>query len=77
MTADFGKIDPLSKDLGTIVVVETADDRFAARLIAIQGNELWFESKKGKHWMKSRTEIISIRPGLQVPREVSKDRGVI
>jgi hypothetical protein len=57
--------DPINKLIGKIVIVE-ADYRFAARLIAVVGPELWFESKRGAVWMRSRNDIQNICLGTQV-----------
>lgn len=57
--------DPISKLVGKIVIVE-ADYRFAARLIAVRNNELWFESKRGAVWMRNRNDIQNICLGTQV-----------
>ena len=58
--------DPISDLVGKIIIVETPENRFAARLIAALGNELWFESKRGTRWMKNRSEIRNICLGTQV-----------
>jgi len=57
--------DPINKLIGKIVIVE-ADYRFAARLIAVVGPELWFESKRGAVWMRNRSDIQNICLGTQV-----------
>jgi hypothetical protein len=60
------QIDPIVDSIGTIVIVQTTEKRFAARLIALKGDELWFESKRGARWMHNRSDIIGIFPGKQV-----------
>jgi hypothetical protein len=49
--------DPINDWIGQIVIVENVDKRYAAKLIAINGNELWFESKIKARWMQARSEI--------------------
>jgi hypothetical protein len=58
--------DPISKLVGKIIIVENNEKRFAARLIAALGNELWFESKRGAVWMQNRNDIQNICLGTQV-----------
>jgi hypothetical protein len=60
------QIDPIESTIGTIVIVQTTEKRFAARLIALKGDELWFESKRGARWMYNRSDILGIFPGKQV-----------
>lgn len=62
----MNNFDPISELVGKIIIAETSENRFAARLIAILGNELWFESKRGARWMKNRREIQNICLGTQV-----------
>jgi hypothetical protein len=66
MNTNLDKPDPISSLLGKIAIVETPDKRFAARLIAVNDTELWFESKRGARWMHNRSEIKSICLGKQV-----------
>ena len=62
-----GKIlDPINNLIGKIVIVETAGKRFAARLIAVNGDELWFEDRTGRQWMNSRSAMQSIAVGKQI-----------
>jgi len=61
------KFDPISKLVGKIIIVDDIyGKRFAARLIAANGNELWFESKRGTVWMQNRNDIQNICLGTQV-----------
>jgi hypothetical protein len=61
------KFDPISKIVGKIIIVDdNYGKRFAARLIAANGNELWFESKRGTVWMRNRNDIQNICLGTQV-----------
>lgn len=66
MNDNIKDLDPISLLLGKITIVETPSNRFAARLIAILGNELWFESKRGTRWMQNRSDIQNICLGTQV-----------
>lgn len=62
-----GKIlDPINNLVGKIVIVETSEKRFAARLIAVNGDELWFEDRTGRQWMNSRLAMQSIAVGKQI-----------
>jgi hypothetical protein len=66
MNSKTGNFDPISDLIGNITIVETPSNRFAARLIAVLGNELWFESKRGARWMQNRNDIQNICLGTQV-----------
>ena len=66
MNDTMNNFDPISDLVGKIIIAETSENRFAARLIAILGNELWFESRMGARWMKNRREIQNICLGTQV-----------
>ena len=59
-------LDPINNLIGKIVIVETAGKRFAARLIVINGDELWFEDRTGRQWMNSRSAMQSIAVGKQI-----------
>jgi len=58
--------DPINSLIGKIVIVETSEKRFAARLIASNGDELWFEDRTGRQWMNSRSAMQSIVIGKQI-----------
>lgn len=60
------KIDPIYDYLGKILISVDSKGKFAGRLIAIIGNELWFEGKDGRRWMQNRNEIKTLRLGKQV-----------
>lgn len=51
--------DPLSKLVGKVCSGKTTDGRrFLARLIEVNGNELWFETKRGKRILNKRESIV-------------------
>lgn len=58
--------DPINSLIGKIVIAETSEKRFAARLIVINGDELWFEDRTGRQWMNSRSAMQSIVAGKQI-----------
>jgi hypothetical protein len=59
-------LDPINNLVGKIVIAETLEKRFAARLIAVNGDELWFEDRTGRQWMNSRSAMQSIVVGKQI-----------
>ena len=62
-------LDPINSLIGKIVIVETSGKRFAARLIAVNGDELWFEDRTGRQWMNSRSAMQSIVVGKQIEED--------
>jgi hypothetical protein len=59
-------LDPINSLIGKIIIAETSEKRFAARLIAVNGEELWFEDRTGRQWMNSRSAVKSIVVGKQM-----------
>ncbi len=65
---EIKELDPLYDFLEEIIFIKRNEKqkRYLAKLIAIKGDELWLESKKGKVWMESRKTIDYIgRPNLK------------
>jgi hypothetical protein len=60
--------DPIYDYISKIMIVENDKREFAGRLVAVLGNELWFENRHGETWMESRRTIDYI--GLWVPKYV-------
>ena len=58
--------DPISKLVGKIIIVENNEKRFAARLIAALGNELWFEGRNGRRW------AAACSPQRSMPSSISR-----
>ena len=58
----FLEEDPLPSLLKQICIVKTPDISFAARMISIQGEEVWFENKRGQKWMVNRQNILEVKP---------------
>ena len=51
------EFDPIQEYIGKIVQVRHNKRQYAAKLIAIKGNELWFEARNKQRWMVSRTVL--------------------
>jgi hypothetical protein len=58
--------DPIYDYISKIMIVENDKREFAGRLVAVLGNELWFEGRNGRRWMQNRNEIKTMRLGRQV-----------
>lgn len=55
--------DILESFVGEVVIGNrSGGGEFSGRLIAIQGDECWFESKSGVRWMVNRANLAGIRP---------------
>lgn len=54
--------DPILSLPKRICIVKTIDNSFAARLIKINGDELWFQNRRGQKWMVNRKNILEIKP---------------
>ena len=57
MSIEIEEFDPIQEYIGKIVQVRHNERQYAAKLIAIKGNELWLEAKNKQRWMVSRTVL--------------------
>jgi hypothetical protein len=53
--SENNNIDPIFDYIGKIVQVCHSNRKYQAKLIAINGNEVWLESKNKQRWMVSRS----------------------
>jgi|WetSurMetagenome_2_1015567.scaffolds.fasta_scaffold03055_6 hypothetical protein len=60
MTNDNNEFDPIYDYIGKIVILKNAERQYAAKLIAVKGNELWLEARNKAVWMQSRKEVLYI-----------------
>lgn len=55
--------DPIIELIGRIVLVTKRDGRsFAARLLCVRGDEIWFSNKQGTRMMVKREVVEEITP---------------
>lgn len=53
--SENNNIDPIFDYIGKIVQVCHSNRKYQAKLIAINGNEVWLEAKNKQRWMVSRS----------------------
>jgi hypothetical protein len=51
------EFDPIQDWIGKITQLRHNDRQYAAKLIAIRDNELWFEGRNKQRWMVNRSEL--------------------
>lgn len=51
------EFDPIYNYVGKLVVVENNGKKFCAKVIAIKGEELWFQGKNSAIWMIARSNV--------------------
>ena len=57
MTDEIQEFDPIYNYIGKITRLRHNERQYQAKLIAIKGNELWFEAKNKQRWMVNRNEL--------------------